>query len=117
MHEGKRVTFRGTARVIYKRACDVGARKQMFVKHEVVRVAGTVAQSANHPDDGFPSGATHRKKFGATARTKRNDDEDEEEEQKKKECARRVAFHASRIADALDYISIMVIVNLSGGGR
>lgn len=30
---------------------------------------------------------------------------------------RRVAFHASRIADALDYISIMVIVNLSGEGR
>lgn len=28
----------------------------------------------------------------------------------------RVAFHASRIADALDYISIMVIVNLNGGG-
>lgn len=27
----------------------------------------------------------------------------------------RVAFRASRIADALDYISIMVIVNLSGG--
>lgn len=29
----------------------------------------------------------------------------------------RVAFHASRIADALDYISIMVIVNLSGAGE
>lgn len=69
---------------------------------------------ANHPAR-FTT-VTHRKEF-------RDNDQNRERKRERRvhththvHTGGRVAFHASRIADALDYISIMVIVNLSGAG-
>lgn len=61
---GKRITFRGTPRVVYKRVCTPLRGKQMFVKHGGSDTGSTIVpprKPANHPAR-FTT-VTHRKEF------------------------------------------------------